>query len=156
MGFYLGPHRMSDRTDEPVVTPREYVSLLSSAIERVVQTSGRRCDAYERGVAHLVAGRPRAAVHALTGFVRLYPDDPVGHRMLGLAHLGAGRFVAGFGHLVIALKILRRRVRSNMPLRDSLDLYLEAALVRLLLLPLCGKLGHREAVNQLMFESFVL
>ncbi len=154
MGFYLGPQRAGDLT--PVVTPREYVALLSNAIEKVAQTSARRCDSYESGVAHLAAERPGAAVDAFDSFVHLYPDDPVGHRMLGLAHLAAGHFVAGFEHLVFALKILRRDVWLPIPLCESFRLHLEAGLVRLLLLPLCGRLGHRDSVNRLIFEGLVL
>src|SRR5713226_3137701 len=158
MGFYLGRRRTGDPTEDPspIVTPWEYVSLLSDAIESGLQTPARRSDCYERGVAHLASGRPNSAVHAFGSFVRLYPGDPVGHRMLGFAHLTAGHFVAGFGHLVLALKILRRDGQLPLPLRERLRLQLEAGLVRLLLLPLCGRLGDRAAVNQLMFESLAL
>jgi hypothetical protein len=155
MGYFV-PHRIGDLAAEPAVTPREYGSALYSAIEQVVQNSPRGYAAYERGIALLVAGRPHAATRAFTSFVRLRPEDPVGHRMLGLAHLNAGHFVAGLGHLVIALKILRHDAGTTMTLRDSLRLHLEAALVRLLLLPLCERLGDREAVKRLMFESFTL
>ena len=158
MGFYLGRRRAGDPTDDPspVVTPREYVSLLSNAIESVLQTPAKGCDSYERGVAHLASGRPNAAVHAFASFVRLYPDDPVGHRMLGIAHLAAGHFVTGFKHLVLALKILRREVRLPIPLHETVRLQLEAGLVRLVLLPLCGRLGQRAAMSRLMFESLAL
>jgi hypothetical protein len=158
MGFHLARRPTGDPTDNliPVVTPREYSALLFSAIESVLQTPARTCDSYKRGVAHLVSGRPNSAVHAFSSFVRLYPDDPTGHRMLGLAHLAAGHFVAGFGHLVLAWKILRRDARSPGPLRKSVRLQLEAALVRLFLLPLYGRLGQRAAINRLMFESFPL
>jgi hypothetical protein len=154
MGYFV-PHRIGDLADEPAVTPREYGCALYSALQRVVQNAPRECAAYERGIALLVAGRPNAAARAFASFVRRCPEDPVGHRMLGHAHLGAGHVVAGLGHLVIALRILRRDAATRMTLRDSLRL-LKAALVRLLLLPLCGRLGDREAVKQLMFESLTL
>lgn len=155
MGYFI-PYRIGDLADEPAVTPREYVSALYRSIERVVQNASRECATYERGIALLAAGRPHAAVHAFASFVRLCPEDPVGHRMLGQAHLGAGHFLTGLRHLVIALKILRRDAGTTATLRDGLRLHLEAALVRLLLLPLCGRLGHREAVKQLMLESLTL
>src|SRR5260370_28839692 len=108
MGLYLGRGRAGEPTDDPspVVTPREYVSLLSNAIESVLQTPAKGCDSYERGVAHLASGRPNAAVHAFASFVRLYPDDPVGHRMLGLAHLAAGHFLTRVKHRSRACEIL--------------------------------------------------
>ena len=155
MGYFV-PHRIGGLADEPAVTPREYVSQLYSAIEQVVETAARDYATYEGGIALLAAGRPHAAAHAFARFVRLCPEDPVGHRMLGVAHLGAGHLVAGLRHLVIALKILRREAVTTRTLRDCLRLHLEAALVRLLLLPLCGRLGHREAVRQLMVESLTL
>ena len=155
MGYFV-PHRIGDLADAPTVTPREYAGALYSAIERVVQNAPRECAAYERGIALLVAGRPNAAARAFASFVRRCPEDPVGHRMLGHAHLGAGHVVAGLGHLVIALRILRRDAATRMTLRDGLRLHLEAALVRLLLLPLYGRLGDREAVKQLMLETLTL
>jgi hypothetical protein len=155
MGYFV-PHRIGDLADEPAVTPREYGCALYSALQRVVQNAPRECAAYERGIALLVAGRPNAAARAFASFVRLCPENPVGHRMLGQAYLGAGHFVTGLGHLVIALRILRRDEGTTITLRDGLRLHLEAALVRLLLLPLCGRLGDREAVKQLMFESLTL
>jgi len=155
MGYFV-PHRISDLADGPTVTPREYVSALYSAIDGVIQNAPRQRAPYERGIAFLVTGRPHAATRAFARVVRLCPEDPAGHRMLGLAHLGTGHLVTGFGHLVTALKILRRDARMARPLRDSLRLHLDAALVRLLLLPVCGRLGHRDAVERLMVESFTL
>ncbi len=158
MGFCQDPRRTGHPPVDPspAVTPREYISLLSNAITNVLQAPPRRVDGYERGVAHLASGRFNAAVRAFDSFVCLHPNDPVGHRMLGLAHLAAGHFVVGARHLVFALKILRRDVRAPVPLPESLRLQLEAALARLLLLPLCGRLGHRDAVNRLMLESLAL
>lgn len=132
------------------------MSLLSRAVERVVVTPGTRRDSYERGVFHLAAGRPTSAVRAFHSFVSVYPDDPAGHRMLGAAHLAAGHLVAGFTHLVLALKILRQDVRLPIPLRETIRLQLEAGLVRLLLLPLCRRLGHGDAADRLMLESLEL
>ncbi len=158
MGFHPGRRLTGDAGDDssPVVTPREYIALLSRAIERVRQTPGRRCDSYARGVAHLGSGQPNSAIRAFDSFVRRCPDDPTGHRMLGLAHLAAGHFEPGFRHLVLALKILRREVRSTVSLRESLRLQLEAGLVRLLLLPLCGRLDQRAAMSRLMRENLIL
>ncbi len=158
MGFHLRRHLTGDPTDDssPVVTPREYVSLLSHAVESVRQTSVRRRDTYVCGVAHLASGQPNSAVHSFGSFVRLYPDDPLGHRMLGLAHLAAGHFVPGFRHLVLALKILRREVRSPHSLRESLRLQLEAGLVRVFLFSLCARLDQRAAMNRLMLENLAL
>ena len=153
MGFCLPSRQKGDLN--PVVTPREYVLVLFEAIE-VVQASVRRCDGYERGVADLAAGRPSSAVGAFDRFVHLYPEDPVGHRMLGLAHLAAGHFKPGFLHLARALKILRRDVGVPIPLVESLRLQLEAGLIRLLLLPLCKRLGLRASVNRLIVEGWVL
>jgi hypothetical protein len=154
MGFYLPSRQKGDLN--PVITPREYVVLLRNAIERVVQAPVRGRDGYERGVADLAAGRPSSAVDAFARFVHRYPEDPVGHRMLGLAHLAAGHFKLGLAHLTLALKILKRDVGMPIPLCESLRLQLEAGLIRLLLLPLCMRLGLRASVTRLIAEGFVL
>ena len=154
MGFYLPSRQKGDLN--PVITPREYVFLLRNAIERVVQAPVRGCDGYERGVADLAAGRPSSAVDAFDRFVHRYPEDPVGHRMLGLAHLAAGHFKLGLAHLTLALKILKRDVGMPIPLCESLRLQLEAGLIRLLLLPLCMRLGLRASVSRLIAEGLVL
>ena len=154
MGFYL-PSRQKDDLN-PVVTPREYVLLLRGAIERVVQAPVRSCDGYKHAVAELSAGRSSSAVDAFDCFVHRHPEDPVGHRMLGLAHLGAGHFKLGSAHLILALKILKRDVSVSTPLGESLRLQLEAGLIRLVLLPLCMRLGLRGSVNWLIAEGLVL
>jgi hypothetical protein len=154
MGFYLPSRQKGDLN--PVITPREYVLLLGDAIEQVVQAPVRSRNSYKRGVADLAAGRARSAVDAFDRFVHRNPKDPVGHRMLGLAHLAAGHFKPGFLHLALALKILRRDVGLPLPLAESLRLELEAGLIRLLLLPLCMRLGLRASVNRLLSEGLVL
>jgi hypothetical protein len=154
MGFYL-PTQQKGYLN-PVITPREYSLLFRNAIERVVQAPLRSCDGYERGAADLAAGRPSSAVAAFDRFVHRYPDDPVGHRMLGLAHLATGHFELGLAHLTVALKIVKRDVSVPLPLCESLRLQLEAGLIRLLLLPLCTRLGLRTFVDRLIAESFVL
>jgi hypothetical protein len=154
MGFYLPSRQKGDLN--PVITPREYVSLLRNAVEQVVQASGRRSEGYERGVADLAAGQPSSAVDAFDRFVHRYPEDPVGHRMLGLAHLAAGHFKLGLAHLTLALKILKRDGGLPIPLCESLRLQLEAGLIRLLLLPLCVRLGLRGSVSRLLSEGLVL
>ena len=158
MGLYLGPRRAGDLTDDPspVVTPREYISLFSSAIRSVSRAPKGKGDGYQRGVACFAAGQPDLAVRAFARLVRLHPDDPAGHRMLGLAHLGAGNSAGGFRHLGLALKILRRDVQMANRLRESLRLQLEAGLVRLFLLPLCARSGDRAALNRLIAESWGL
>ena len=154
MGFYLHSRQKDDLN--PVLTPREYVSLLGNAIERVVQAPVRSCDTYKRGMAEFAAGRSSSAVEAFDRFVHRYPEDPVGHRMLGLAHVGVGHFKLGLAHLILALKILKRDVSAPTPVDESLRLQLEAGLIRLLLLPVCMRLGLRGSVNWLIAEGLVL
>ncbi len=154
MGFYLPARQKGDLN--PVITPREYLFLLGDAIEQVVHAPGGSRGGYKRGVAELSAGRSTSAIDAFDRFVHRYPEDPIGHRMLGLAHLGAGHFKLGLAHLILALKILKRDASMPIPLGESLRLHLEAGLIRLLLLPLCMRLGLRGSVNWLIVEGLVL
>jgi hypothetical protein len=154
----MGFHRRSEQM-HPVITPREYVFVLGIALEDVARGPVGRGRGYQHGAACLAAGQPELAVEAFRRFLRRHPRDPFGHRMLGLAYLGAGQFKQGFAHLVLALKFLTTHGAHgelSIPLCEGLRFQLEAGMVRLLLLPLCMRLGLHASAAQLIIANLAL
>lgn len=152
MGSYLGPLYDCAAT----VTPREYISVVSSVVRHLRQSSASASDSYVRGVDCLAVGHSGAAIRALSDLVRQRPDDATAHRLLGMAHLSAGHLKIALRHLVTALRILRCEIEASLSLRQTLQAHLESARLRLVLLPLCVRLGADAAVRQLILDSLML
>ena len=151
MGSYLGPLYDCVST----VTPREYISVVSSVVQSVRQN--RVPESYVRGVGCLAAGQSGgAAIRALSDLVRQRPGDARAHRLLGMAHLSAGHLKIALRHLATALRLLRCEVGASLSLRETLRAQLECARLRLVLLPLCVRLGANAAVRQLTLDSLQL
>ncbi len=157
MGYYLGSHRVGLMgTLGPILTPREYLSVLAQAARCVIQSPERLPVECQRGMAHLAGGRTSAALSAFSTVLRRLPRDPTVHRMVGIAHLSAGHVGAGLGHLALALEIRRHETRASVSLYEALCTQLELALLRLVLLPLYARAGQRDAVKRLTVESLLI
>ncbi len=152
MGFYFVRAR---RTSRPPITPsvtwREYLGALAVATERSPVGAGAR-----RGAARqLREGPHQPTLTALSEWVHRHPADEAAHRLLGLTHLACGQLERAARHLDIALRIVRLQSRSAVELADALRLQIEAAKLRLVLIPLYGRLGKRAQAQALVGESHV-
>jgi Flp pilus assembly protein TadD len=146
VGFYFARAR---RTGHPSITPsvtwREYLGALAVATERSPVSAGAR-----RGAARqLREGPHEPTLAALSGWVQRRPGDEAAHRLLGLTHLACGQLDGAARHLEMALRIVRRQSRGAVELADALGLQIEAAKLRLVLIPVYGRLGKRAQAQAL-------
>jgi hypothetical protein len=155
MGFHPGPDHLRQlaETVGPNITSVEYVVALSRALHGVPDDHP---SAYRIAARLLAAGTPAPVVRVFSGIARRHPREPRVHRMLGLAHLQAGDVSVAVRHFELTLRLLRRRVTADLSMDDSLRARLDAATLRLVLLPLYALLGRREAALRLAAESFSL
>jgi hypothetical protein len=156
MGFYYGSRRLepSSQGIGPVMTAREYTTLLASALRMVIDRSPRESDTYRPWVAE-----PASASSLLEGLsrrVRHNPADPTGHRMLGIVHLASGNGKPAIRHLEIATNILLARIATKSCLYHTFTARLELALLLPVLLPLCRRLGKRGTAHRLLREVLLL
>lgn len=154
MGFYYGrePLKTPAGGFSPVVTPREYSTLLACALRTVTERASRESDLLQSGGAWSMPGVPREDIRALSRLVRERPDDPGAHRILGLALLDAGQCAAGVRQLGTALNMLLREAAGSLSLHRMLCVRVEIAHLLLTLAPICTGSGKRELVRRLMAE----
>ncbi len=157
MGFYRGsPTTRSVLEDLAcTLTPREYVSVLSGAIETLGRLPLNRCRIFQRVALYLAAGRFHQAIKALWGLVRRQPEDATAHRLLGMALLGAGQIKTGLFHLETARGLLMSS-NTDASLSGTLRTQLGVALLRLVLVSAYASMSDKGAVKRLALEALSL
>ena len=157
MGFYRGSPRTGGVPEDLAftLTPREYVSVLSGAIETLNGLLLKRNRIFQRVALYLVAGRFHPAIKALWGLVRRQPDDATAHRLLGMALLGAGQIKTGLFHLETARWILMSS-NTDASLSGTLRTQLGVALLRLVLVSAYASMSDKGAVKRLALEVLSL
>jgi hypothetical protein len=150
MGFYDGSTRRSLGSDDigPIITPREYIRLLSGATRMVISATPQGSDTCRSGAA-AVAISP--LIKGLRGRLHHRPEDGTAHRMLAVAELYAGNCETAVRHLAIAVNIFLTPTASES-LRQSLDARVELALLLPILMRLCLRRGRRETARRLVSE----
>lgn len=149
MGSYHGSARRAFSSDDigPIITPREYVRLLSGATRMVISATPQGSDtcrssgAAALGISTLITGLRRRLQHR--------PLDGTTHRMLGIAELHAGNRETAVRHLAIAVGRLLAPSISQC-LRQSLCARVELALLLPILMRLCLGLGRRATARRLV------
>jgi hypothetical protein len=151
MGLHRpGPPGTTCEPLSPSITWREYSSALASV------TGNTRDGTLAPGAPVLPQrgrGRNDTTSAALTERVRRSPWDPAAHRMLGLAHLAAGRDAAALRHLGIAYRLVGCDARHAVGLPEALRVQCEAALLRLALIGLYTRLGRADRAYALAQEA---
>lgn len=157
MGFYLGSSTKRGLPEdmEFTITPREYVSVLSGAIERLDGLLLRKNPIHRRGVLYRAAGRFPPAIEACWRLVRRRPVDATAHRLLGMALLHGGQIKTALFHLETARWLLRD-FNTDRSLSGTLRTQLDAALVRLVLVSAYASMGEEGAVKRLALEALIL
>jgi hypothetical protein len=152
MGFYYGRARGGPWSEDvrPLITPREYATLLARAMRMVTSRTPPESDTYCSPAALLSA--TSGLVEGLSRQVRRHPGDPATHRRLGIAHLYAGDCKPAVRHLQIAVNILLAQSTAGGSLRQTLCARLELALLLPVLLPLCLRLGKHETARRLVSD----
>jgi hypothetical protein len=147
MGFLLGP----SFSISPVVTRKEYLNVVDRAFDSL--SHQRRGAAYEDALENLAGGRPVRAASAFSSLVERRPDDPTLHRMLGISysHMGNARLAAR--HLETALMLLGRAATPGISLLRSLRIEFEACVVRLALMAVYKRVGHRAGVARCLLAQ---
>lgn len=155
MGFYLRSERSRGLTKDlsPTITPGEYVAALSRVIRALAVSPDLERQCYQAGLVYLTTPLPRRAVQVFSDVVRRQPNDQGARRLLGIAHLRQGNPKAAVKHLEIALRLLRCEATARGGLYDALYFQCEAALLRLLLVPLHMRLGRVRAAYFLVKEG---
>jgi hypothetical protein len=97
-----------------------------------------------------------ATLAQLTARVRACPDEAARHRMLAVAHLGAGNGEPGFRHLVMAADLLLRQRAAARTFQATLRGHLELKLVGLILIPVCLRRGMIASVRRLLTEVLLV
>jgi hypothetical protein len=125
------------------VTPREYLGAVDRAFDWLSHEP--RGAAYEDGLQDLVEGRPVRAACVFSALLERRPGDATLHRMLGISYVRAENARLGARHLEIALMLLGRAAAAapGISLVRSLQIELEASVVRLALTAAYERLGHR-------------
>jgi hypothetical protein len=153
MGLHLpGTRETTGEPLNPSITWREYSSALAS-----VTPSGD----IRGGTLALGAPMPPDRGHGvdettsavLAARIRRRPRDPAAHRMLGLAHLAAGRDAAAVRHLETAYRLVGCDARLAVGLPEALRVQCEAALLRLALMGLYTRLGRADRAYSLAREA---
>jgi hypothetical protein len=146
MGYLLG----RSFSISPVVTRKEYLNVVDRAFDSL---SHRRGTAYEDALENLVGGRPVRAACVFSSLLERMPDDPTLHRMLGISysHMGNARLAAR--HLETALMLLGRATTPGDSLLRSLRIEFEACVVRLALIVVYTRVGHRAGVARCLLAQ---
>jgi hypothetical protein len=155
MGFFFASARVRALTADwsPAITPREYVSALSSGLETLVEGRTRACSQFRLGLRYLATDLPGPASLVFSDLVQRDPTDEEARRLLGLTYLGSGQLELAVKHLEIALALLRRKVPSAVGLVETLHLQCEAARLRVVLVRLHMRLGDVQAAQWLVKEA---
>ena len=138
MGYFFGRGRPA-----LLVTTREYLNACTHASDALAHEADGRGTAYRHAIESLAAGHPARAARSLSSMIRRKPRDPVLHRMLGISYFRSGETRLAARHLEAALLLLTRAERPGIPLVHTLRIELEACLVRLALVAVYDRLGHR-------------
>jgi hypothetical protein len=151
MGFYYGATRprLSSEDVGPVITPREYITLLDRAMRMVYLSPLHASDTSCQG--RYRPEPPGDAIEGLSRQVQRHPADATIHRMLAIAHLRAGHCRLAIRHLEIAINILCRKI-SRGSLESSLSARVELGLLLPVIVPLCLRLGRRVTARRLVGE----
>ena len=149
MGFYYGSTRppLPPGDVGPVITPREYILLLSGAMRMVASCTPQGFDVSRSGAGGAVA--ISTLIEGLSRRLQHRPEDAATHRMLGIAELHAGNCTAALHHLAIAIKILLAQTTTEC-LQQSLYARVELALLLPTLMRLCLRLGRPATVRRLV------
>ena len=149
MGFYYGSPRRSLSSDDigPIITPREYIRLLSGATRMVISASPQGSDTCRSGAAAAVAISP--LIKGLRRRLHHRPEDGTTHRMLAIAELHAGNCETAVRHLAVAVNILLTPTTSES-LQHSLYARVEFALLLPILMRLCLRRGRRATARRLL------
>ena len=149
MGFYYGSTRRSISSDDigPIITPREYICLLSGAIQMVTSATPQDSDTFRASEAGTVA--ISSLLERLRSRLRDRPQDGTAHRMLAIAEFHAGNPDRAIHHLAVALK-MRLSPSPSRCLRQSLYARVELALLFPILIRLCCRPGRRARARRLV------
>jgi hypothetical protein len=155
MGFFFPSTRARALTEDwsPAITPREYVSALSTSLETLGEGRTRACSKYRLGLRYLATGLPGPASLVFSELVQRDPADEHARRLLGLAYLCWGQLEPAVKHLEIALALLRRKAAGAVGLVETLRLQCEAARLRFVLVRLHMRLGDVQAAQWLVKEA---
>jgi len=157
MGFYFGAEGKAETADmSPTLTAGEYVSILSHSIETLYVGSHRRYWSCDLAGSDLLIGRADQVVESFSKLVRQDPSDPVARRMLGVALLYQGNIAFAIKQFETARQLLKREARKDPSFSHAVLIQLEAALLRLLLIPMYSAFGRRDAAMRLAKEAFML
>jgi len=148
MGFYYGSPRRSLASDDigPIITPREYIRLLSSATRMVISATPQGSDTCRSGAAAAVIS---TLIKGLRRRLHHRPEDGTTHRMLAIAELHAGNCETAVRHLASAVNIFLTPTTGES-LRQSLDARVELALLLPILMRLCLRRGRRATARRLL------
>ncbi len=135
----------------PMVTRKEYLNVVDRAFDSL--TRKRRGPAYREALEDLAASRPVRAASGFSALLARRPDDPTLHRMLGISYLRAGKARLAACHLEIALRLLGRATTPGCSLLRSLRIEFEASVVRLALVAVYERLGHRAGVTRCLLAQ---
>ena len=147
MGFYYGSTRPHLGDVGPIITPREYILLLSGATRMVISCTPQGSDTCRSGTAGTVA--ISTLIKGLSRRLRLRPGDATTHRMLAIAELHTGNRKAAVRHLTIAVNILLATTTREC-LQQSLYARVELALLVPTLIRLYLRLGRRATARRLV------
>jgi hypothetical protein len=152
MGFFHGGARLGPLIDHGfVVTPREFTRLVADTLGLVMGPGDS--DTYQAGV----TGRAgMSTLEKLSARVRASPEDAAAHRLLAIAHLGAGNTRSAARHLVIAADILLRLCADAPTLQATLRSHLELKLLGVILVPHYLRLGKARIVHRLLMEVLLV
>ncbi len=140
MGYLLG----RSFSISPVVTRKEYLNVVDCAFDSLSRR--RRGPYYEDALEDLVGGRPVRAACVFSSLLERRPNDPTLHRLLGISYSHTGNARLAARHLEIALMLLGRATTPGDSLLRSLRIEFEACLVRLALMVVYKRVGHRAGV----------
>ena len=149
MGFHYGSPRRPLCADDIglIITPREYIRLLSGATRTVISATPQGSDTCRSGAPPAVA--ISTLIKGLRRRLQHRPEDSTTHRMLAIAELHAGNGQTALRHLTIAVNRLLAPTAGEC-LRQSLHARVELALLLPLLMRLCLRLGRRATARRLL------
>ena len=149
MGFYYGSTRPPFQSGDAgsVITPREYILLLSGATRVAASCTPQESDGCRSRTGGAIA--TSTLIERLSRRLQHRPGEASTYRMLGIAELHAGNSEAAIRHLATAVQILLTRT----PI-DSLPQLLYARVELALLIPtlirLCRRLQRHAMVRCLV------
>ena len=125
-----------------LVTTREYLTAFDRASVPLAHEANRG-SAYRDAIESLGAGHPTRAVRMFSSMLARTPRDPALHRRLGITYFCSGALPLAAHHPETALRLLASAGRPGIPLVRTLQIEFEAGLVRLALVAVYDRLGHR-------------